>query len=312
MSPTADDPPPTFPAPAAEPREFRALRDSGETVGASRAIGMGFATARDAVARGLLCCGATPNRLTIAGLLFTIGAGYCLARGASQQVPYFAWLSGPAGWWPALAAGFLVLSGACDMLDGAVARVGRMGTRAGGVLDSSIDRFSDMAIFIGCFLNFALQPAPNLTFQVLALLALCNAFLISYVKARAENAIPNCAVGYWLRGERFAAVLIGCVTGHVPAVLWQLAASGFLTVWRRMEYAYRAVRAAETDQPPPTAGPVPGLLGRLQIWRHPRGSVGYDVATGAQIAWIVIPPCFWPALQALGPNADPLRTWLGQ
>ncbi|MEW6252989.1 MAG: CDP-alcohol phosphatidyltransferase family protein [Planctomycetota bacterium] len=298
--------------PGKEAREFRALRETGAAAGASKSIGSAIVGARDALARLLVRMGATPNRITLAGFVLTCGAAYCLARGASRQVPYFAAGAGAdVGWWPALAALFLFAAGACDMLDGAVARVGRLASRTGALLDSSVDRFSDMAIYIGCVLHFgALQPA-NLTYQALAVIALCNGVLISYVKARAENMIEDCSVGYWLRGERCAAVLIGCAVGHVPAVLWQLAISGFFTVWRRMEYAYRAVHAMDAGQPLPPRGPAPGWLGRLQLWRKPRGSVGYDFVTGLHIAWIVGAPLIWPALRLGAAQTDPLRHWLG-
>lgn len=291
--------------------DFQALVESGEPVGASRSVGAAIAAARDALARKLIVAGATPNRITILGFVFTCGAGYCLARGAGQAVPYFQFADEPAGWWPALAALLLVLAGACDMLDGAVARLGGLRSRAGAILDSSIDRFSDIAIYLGCFLYFATRARPNLTYQVLAVIALCNSVLISYIKARAENVIEDCGVGYWLRGERFAAVLIGCTTGHIPAVLWQMAVSGFFTVWRRMTYAYAVLQATDRGRPLPPRGPVPGRLGRLQLWRRPRGSVSYDLVTGAHIAYIVFAPLFWPALRAVGPQADPLRHWLG-
>jgi CDP-diacylglycerol--glycerol-3-phosphate 3-phosphatidyltransferase len=291
--------------------DFRALRESGEAAGASKSVGSAIAAARDALAGHLVRLGLTPNRITLIGFLLTCGAGYCLARGASQQVPYFNLGGGPVGWWPALAGLLLLLAGACDMLDGAVARVGRMGSRAGALLDSSVDRFSDMAIYIGCFLHFALLPTPNPTYQLLAMVALCNGVLISYVKARAENVIEDCSAGYWLRGERFAAVLIGCLSGHLPAVLWQMAILCLFTVCRRLTYGYAAIRAIEVGRPLPRRGPAPGWPGVLQLWRHPRGSVPYDLVTGANIAYIVVAPCLWPALRAAGSHADPLRHWLG-
>jgi CDP-diacylglycerol--glycerol-3-phosphate 3-phosphatidyltransferase len=292
-------------------KDFRALEESGEPAGASKSLGSAIAAARDTLARQLIAIGGTPNRITLLGFVLTCAAGYCLAKGASQVVPYFNFAGEPAGWWPALAALLLLLAGACDMLDGAVARVGRLNTRAGAILDSAVDRFSDMAIYLGCFLHFATRPTPNLTYALLAVIALCNGVLISYVKARAENVIEDCAVGYWWRGERFAAVLIGCTCGHMPAVLWQMAISCFFTVWRRMTYAYAVLQATDAGRPLPPRGPVPGVLGKLQLWRRPRGSVAYDVVTGAHIAYIIFLPCFWPALRATGVYADPLRHWLG-
>lgn len=197
------------------------------------------------------------------------------------------------------------------MLDGAVARVGGLGSRAGALFDSTLDRLSDMVIYIGCLLHFALLPKVNLTYQLLAIIALSNGVLISYVKARAENLIEDCSVGYWLRGERVAAVLIGCTTGHVPAVLWQMAISGSFTAWRRIEYAYHVLRAVDAGRPPPPRGPVPGWLGRIQIWRYPRGSIQYDVVTGLHIAFIVFAPLLLPALRGGDAAIDPVRSWLG-
>ncbi|MBU0640857.1 MAG: CDP-alcohol phosphatidyltransferase family protein [Planctomycetes bacterium] len=284
------------------------MRETGEAPGISKTIGQGFCDARDAVARVLIRLGATPNRLTILGFVMTCGAGYCLARGADQQVPYFYSGDGPVGWWPAWAALFVFLSGACDMLDGAVARVGGMHTRFGAILDSIVDRLSDMAIFLGCAAFFALRG--NLTYALLAMAALCNAVLISYIKARAETVIADCSAGYWLRGERFAALLIGCTTGHMPAVLWQLTVLGFLTVVRRINYARLATTALDRNAALPPRGPDAGWPGHFQPWRHPRGTIQYDIVTGLNIAFIVMAPRIWPTLLPAADYADPLRAWL--
>ena len=298
----------TDPEPPITSKDFRALRESGESAGASKSIGAAICAARDVVAHVLIRMGATPNRVTMVGFLLTCAGGYCLARGASQNVPYWASAGEPVGWWPPLALLFLILAGACDMLDGAVARVGNLSSQSGAVLDSAVDRFSDIAIFGGCFLHFALTDRPNWTYQVLAVGALCSALLISYIKARAEDLIEDCSVGYWLRGERYAAVLIGCGFGHVPAVLWQLAISGGFTVWRRLTYAFFTVRATERGRPLPPRGPAPGWRGYFQLWRHPRGSIAYDFVTGTHIAYIIF-AALW--ISALRGSADPLRDWLG-
>jgi CDP-diacylglycerol--glycerol-3-phosphate 3-phosphatidyltransferase len=308
MAADADTPPPVNAGPTGPSGDFRRLRESGEQSGASLAIGAGIGAARDWVARGLVFAGLTPNRLTVGGFLVTCAAGYCLVRGATDQVPYFYNGAGSTSWWPAWAGLFLLGAGACDMLDGAVARVGRMSSRFGAILDSTLDRFSDMAIFLGCTLHCA--RVGNFTGEVLAVIALCNAFLISYVKARAEEIIEDCSVGYWLRGERFVAVLLGCATGHVIAVLWLLAVLNLFTVWRRLDYARRAVASLERGLPPPSRGPSAGPLGRFQLWRHPRGSIPYDLVTGLNIAYLIVAPWVWPVLMGQGPSGDPLGAWL--
>ncbi len=306
MPPSDENPP----SPAvAETSDFRRLRAVGERAGVSRLIGEGFCRARNAVARGLLAVGVVPNMVTIAGCAVTIAAGYCLARGAGDQVPYFYDGRGPQSWWPVWAAVFLILSGACDMLDGAVARIGNLYSRFGGILDSVLDRVSDMALFIGCGLYFA--ASGNRTLLVLALVALCDATLISYIKARAENTIPACTVGYWMRGERVAAILIGTLTGHVVAVIWQLAVLSAFTAWVRLDYARRAAAALDAGREPPATDPPRGWRGWLVPWRHPRGSIAYDVVTGTNIAFIIFGPRLWEIFAAHGAWADPLSRWLG-
>lgn len=310
MSGDAHTPTEGRPGPAPGGSDFRRLRETGERSGVSLAIGGRICAARDVVARGFIRVGFTPNRMTVLGLLLTCGAGFCLAWGALDQVPYFYNGGGPKSWWPVGAALFLFLAGASDMLDGAIARVGNMQTRFGAILDSSLDRFGDMALFLGCAVCFAL--AENLTLVVLAIVALGNAMSISYIKARAEEVIDDCSVGFWLRGERIAAVLIGCITGHMVAVIWQLALSSTLTVWRRLDFARRTVSAQDAGGPPPPRGPAPGVWGRVQLWRHPRGSWPYDLVVGANIAYIVVAPWLWPMLTGEGPAGDPLRLWLGR
>ncbi|MGD8450576.1 MAG: CDP-alcohol phosphatidyltransferase family protein [Phycisphaerae bacterium] len=290
--------------PASGGRDFHDLRETGERAGVGLLIGRGFGTARDTLARGLLRLGATPNHITFVGFLMTAAAGFCLARGAGQQVPYFYAGHGPVGWWPLAAGVFLLLSAACDMLDGAVARLGNCATTFGALLDSTLDRLSDMAIYVGCAVYFAL--AGNLTYQLLSLIALCAAVMTSYVKARAENVIDDCSVGYWLRGERYVGILVGCFAGHMPALLWQQSLTVALTVYRRVDYARRVLASKTKGTPPPRRWPRRTWRSWLRPWRHPRGSIPHDLISGFNIAYIILAARFWPALLATGPFADPL------
>ena len=279
--------------------------------GHGRRIGAAISSLRDYIARGLVRLGVTPNGVTIFGFFLTCGAGWCLAYGAGQQVLYWRWghTDGDASRWGLGAGIFLILSAACDMLDGAVARVGKLRSEVGAVLDSTLDRFSDIAIFLGIAWYFAWHG--NLTYTVLAYVALCNTFLISYIKARAEDVIPDCTVGWWQRGERYVALLLGCFFGHMPAVLWQLSLSAGFTVIRRLEYAWRAVRAFEQGRPQPTQGPPAAWWGRLMLWYYPRRTWQHDVVAAFHISYIIFAPLFVPALRATGAYTDPLRAWLG-
>ncbi len=285
-------------------KDFKRLRSEGHRSGSSHTIGMGFVRSRDGIARGLVRLGVTPNMLTLLGAMFTLVAAACLVPGASES-----WSSARAAgrWpWPFWCAVALFLASACDMLDGAVARLGALSTPLGAVLDSSLDRFSDMAIYLAIAAHFTWRG--NVTYSLLAMIALCNATLISYIKARSETLIADCSVGYWLRGERSAALLIAAFASHIPAVLWQQALLTAFTVWRRLYWTYEVLSATERNGRPPVAGPFTDWRRYLAAWRFPRGSVPYDLVTGANIAWIVFAPICWPAMLGI---PDPVRRLLG-
>jgi CDP-diacylglycerol--glycerol-3-phosphate 3-phosphatidyltransferase len=186
--------------------------------------------------------------------------------------------------WNLWAAACLILCGATDMLDGAVARLGNSGSKFGAFLDSTVDRFSDFAIFAGIAVYYAWRG--NVTLNLLAMVCIANAFAISYTRARAETLIPRCRVGYWQRGERYAAILIGVFAFNVPAMLWQQALSPAFTVWRRIWYT-RQVTGGQSPAEDPRQGT---WWDKLQPWHWPRGTWPYDVITGLNILYLIFAP----------------------
>ena len=263
-----------------------------------KAIGFGFSTARDAVARFLIRFGVTPNFLTLAGMVITAGAGVCYALGAGRGFGLRLDIHADRNAWLLLAACLMILASACDMLDGAVARIGNKKTTFGAFLDSTLDRFSDFAVFAGIALCYAWQKPANLTLVLFAMLAFFNAFMISYARARAEDLIESCTVGYWQRGERSAAILIATFSYNVPALLVQQAISPMFTVWRRIAHTH-AVIHGRTPITDPRKGP---WHMKCRLWRWPRMTVPYDVITGLNIAWLIFAPL---------PNVDPIRMLMG-
>lgn len=255
-----------------------------------KAVGAFFCYSRDAVARGLLKLKVTPNVLTVVGTAIMTGVGVCFALGAGRG---FAWTLGPRGdnAYILLAAGLIILSCACDMLDGAVARLGNLKTTFGAFLDSTLDRYSDFAIFAGIAVGYAAQA--NITFTLLSMLAFFHGFMISYTRARAEDIIDCCEVGYWQRGERMAAVLIASLSLNLPALILQQSTLPALTVLRRMGYTWNVLHGRNplTD---PRQG---GWWLKIRLWRWPRMTLPYDLVTGLNIAWLIFAPA--PATDVL-------------
>jgi CDP-diacylglycerol--glycerol-3-phosphate 3-phosphatidyltransferase len=242
---------------------------------ASIYIAGGFVWARDHIARGLVRLGVTPNMVTLAGLGFSIAAGVCLGLGARY-------------WTAAACCQIGAASG--DMLDGAVARIGGRGSRFGGIFDSTCDRIADFALFTGLGYYFVgTWPAShggeiNLTFALLAIMGALNGTLISYIRARAKHEMAECDVGFWQRGERNAAMLIGTLAHNLPMILWELGVAAGLTALQRLLHARRILsgRAAE--------GPRQGLFGAMRtllFFDRPRRTLAYDLYTGMFIALLI-------------------------
>lgn len=310
-------------------------------VGAGRAIGTTVGRWCDAVAASLIALGVTPNMLTAAGTVLTglasvfliLGAGHAPVWEASRAI-------GPSSLWPLWAAIVLTVAFACDLLDGAVARVGNQRTEFGAFLDSTLDRFSDLFIFGGCAIHFAYTG--NVTYAALSITAAANGVLISYVKARAENFVDDCGVGYWQRGERCGLFLAGAYFGHIPAALWLLGTLPITTVIHRivrthllLEHSAKSSgdtgRSSSFHDAPAASSPVAGDTplppslnkgGKRDVEQNratqrtlilptskrlPRGSAAYDVCTALALAFIIAAPLLW---RALSTTHDPLGTLL--
>ncbi len=150
------------------------------------------------VARFLIRTGLTPNAVTLMGLILSICVTGVFIAGAlpsnRDQLGYVGW------------AGALILfAGFFDLLDGQVARLGNMRSTFGAMLDSVIDRYSEIFIFLGiCYYLVAHQ---RLLSALLAFLALCGSMMVSYTRARSEGLGAACSDGLMQRPERI--ILLG-------------------------------------------------------------------------------------------------------
>src|SRR6266478_3328113 len=208
----------------------------------------------DAMVRWLARGHISPNFLTFIGVAINVGSGLLFGFGR------FFW------------AGIgLIVANLFDMLDGQVARLSGRVTRFGGFLDSSLDRLSDMVVFVGLMVFYARTTQFHSTLNVfLAGAALMGSVMVSYASARAESLIPKCDVGFLRRPERVVLLIIGALSTHpgsnnffanrMPAVLWVLAVGSYWTFAHRMHHTWREVNKGEAQE---TAGEVtaPGTQG---------------------------------------------------
>jgi phosphatidylglycerophosphate synthase len=162
--------------------------------------------------------GMTADGLTIFGLVFAFYTGIFIYLGV------FMW-----------ACVCLALSGLCDLLDGAVARVSGKVSVFGGILDSSLDRYGDAFVLGGCVFFFARQ-SQNL-YTILAFSALMGSFAISYIRARAECEIEHCRTGFWERGERLVYLGVGLFLNNLTLVVTVLGVATHWTALQRLLYS---------------------------------------------------------------------------
>ena len=202
-------------------------------------IGRGAQRIIDAMVRWLAHGHINPNFLTLVGVAINVGCGLLFGLG------YFFW-----------AGIILIVANLFDMLDGQVARLSGRVTSFGGFLDSSLDRLSDMVVFVGLMVFYARDTQYHSTLNVfLTGAALMGSVMVSYASARAESLIAKCDVGFLRRPERVVLLIIGGLTTHpgssspflnrMPAVLWVLAVGSYWTFAHRMYHTWREVKKAD-------------------------------------------------------------------
>jgi len=131
----------------------------------TRAIGLVFGAIIDRIVRWLALSRIHPNVLTFLGLLINAWAAYLFAQGS------FVW------------AGIVVIgAGLFDMVDGRVARATKQVTRFGGFFDSVLDRYSDLALFMGLLVYYA--SINRFFYIVLTAIVMTGSVMVSYARAR--------------------------------------------------------------------------------------------------------------------------------
>ncbi|HUA61197.1 MAG TPA: CDP-alcohol phosphatidyltransferase family protein [Verrucomicrobiae bacterium] len=183
----------------------------------------------DRIVRWLALSRIHPNVLTFIGLVINIWAACLFATGD------FRW-----------AAVVIIGAGLFDMVDGRVARASNRVTRFGGFFDSVLDRYSDLALLMGLLVYYA--SINRYWYIVLTAVVMTASVMVSYARARAENTIPKCKVGFLERPERVVLIIIGALFGRMAQVLWVIAILGNLTVIHRMIYTFQEAKRLEDAQ----------------------------------------------------------------
>jgi CDP-diacylglycerol--glycerol-3-phosphate 3-phosphatidyltransferase len=181
------------------------------------------------VARTLARTRITATSLTLLSPVLMLGSVWLLASGS-----FFS-----AGLLVAFASSF-------DLLDGALARAKNEVSELGSFLDSTLDRYSEILIFLGLLLYYH-RVAPGGIEVILVFAALTGSLLVSYIRARAEALGFNCTVGLLERPERVVLMVAGLLSGWMVPALWALAILTHLTALQRFAHVWAQRRVIKPE-----------------------------------------------------------------
>src|SRR6187397_2038820 len=228
-----------------------------------------------AIIRACVALGIHPNTLTLIGVLINVVAACAL--GDNRFL---------------LAGTIMIVANIFDFIDGKVAQETNTVSRFVAFLDSTLDRFSDIALFLGLIYLYASLRRTD--YVMIASLAMMFSIMTSYARARAESLIDKCKVGFMERPERIVLFMIGAFTNRMAAVLLVILVLSIVTVSNRIYYTYLVL----DKKPMPT-----GVFARFFFWRDERATLPYDIWVVAILAFVWLVPPDW--------ISDPTATGMG-
>lgn len=144
--------------------------------------------------------GVRPNTISWGSVIPAIAAGVWAAQGH----------------WGFAAWGLLV-SALLDVLDGAVARTNRQASRGGSILDSVLDRYVELAMFVGALVFYH----EVLWVQILVLMAMFGSLMVTYSTAKAEAMRLIPPRGAMKRSDRITLLVVGAALSPVSQYWWE-------------------------------------------------------------------------------------------
>ncbi len=232
---------------------------------------------RDALARIIIQKKFSPNLLTFTGVVINLIGGFLLGLGG--------YINNPINWMHRLAGLVILLANIFDMLDGTVARMSGEVTKFGAFSDSVMDRYSDMALFVGAITYFALRH--DSLFIIISSLALIGAVMTSYSRARAESLLPGkYNSGYMERPERIVILVATCLVnrlymGMIFIALFANLAT-FHRIWDTRQTAFNLEHPQKAGKGygSPNSPAILRFIRSIIFWNYPRQTWQHD-AMGA-------------------------------
>lgn len=135
-----------------------------------------------------------PNAITVMGFVVTVAGALMYSLDHVRE-----------------AGALVLLGGLCDIFDGRVARVSGLASKFGSFFDSTLDRISEIAMYIGLMTLYNAYRLEFIDIWMIYIIALAlgGSLMVSYTRAKAESLGFDCSVGLMQRGERILLLGLG-------------------------------------------------------------------------------------------------------
>jgi len=195
----------------------------------------------DPTVRFMVARGVHPNLVTTLGFLCVVAAGYLYHLDHVRT------------------AGLMVLFGGMwDIFDGQVARVSGMASKFGSFYDSTLDRVSEIVVFLGLLslYNRYGSELGDVSMIYVIFMAMGGSLMVSYTRARAQGLGLDCTVGLMQRPERVVLLGVGSLAfgldfdgAVLEGVIVLVAVLTNLTAVQRIWWVYRHAAGVPVDDP---------------------------------------------------------------
>lgn len=170
-----------------------------------------------------------PNLLTTVGFILSTAAAVYIFRDSL------------------LIGGILILvGGTFDIFDGSVARATGRNSSFGAFFDSTLDRFSEIIIYLSLLYWFGSRGDSWTGYAILA--AMGGALMVSYTRARAEALGFTCLVGFLQRPERVVFIGFGAIFGRFSLIV-AIYVVAILSVYTALQRVFHVYSLSRQDPP---------------------------------------------------------------
>jgi CDP-diacylglycerol--glycerol-3-phosphate 3-phosphatidyltransferase len=224
-----------------------------------------------AIISASVALGIHPNTLTLIGVLINIVAAVELGRRRFMT-----------------AFVIMIVANMFDFIDGKVAHLTGKQSQFGAFWDSTLDRFSDIALFLSVIYLYASLRRTD--YVMVASLAMMFSIMTSYARARAESLIERCKVGFMERPERIVLLMIGAATNRMAGVMWVILVLTIVTVVNRIHYTYLALNRKPN---PAGSNVLSRVFWKAFFWTDDRATLAYDLWVVAILGFTWLVPPDW-------------------